>query len=54
LLEEEGGDAGDDTGLVPADDGDGGELFHIRAGNSEFSTKLHELRQEGWNGVLCA
>jgi hypothetical protein len=27
LLEEKAGDAGDDAGLVAADDGDGGEFF---------------------------
>ena len=36
LLEKEGGDAGDDAGFVPTDDGNGGELFHIGAGIANF------------------
>jgi hypothetical protein len=44
LLEQKGGDTRDHAGLVPSDDGEGGKLFHIGAGNSEFSSKLHELR----------
>jgi hypothetical protein len=44
LLEQKSGDARNDAGFVPADNGDGGELSHIGAGNSEFSPQLHELR----------
>jgi hypothetical protein len=36
LLEKEGGDAGDDAGFVPADDGDGGELFYIESEIANF------------------
>jgi hypothetical protein len=44
LLEEKSGDARNDAGFVPANNSDGGELFHTGAGNSEFSPQLHELR----------
>jgi hypothetical protein len=44
LLEQKSGDARNDAGLVPANNGEGGELSHIGAGNGEFSPRLHELR----------
>jgi hypothetical protein len=43
LLEQKSGDARNDAGFVPANNGDGGELSHIGAGNGEFSPQLHEL-----------
>jgi hypothetical protein len=49
LLEQKGGDARNDAGLVPSDDGEGGKLFHVGARNSGFSPKLHELRRR----VVC-
>jgi len=40
LLEQKGGDACNNAGLVPSDDGDGGELFHAKSGHG-----LHELKK---------
>ena len=44
LLKQKGGDAGNDAGFVPSDDGNGGELFHNGAGNSEFSRQIARIK----------
>jgi hypothetical protein len=53
LLEQKSGDARNDAGFVPTNNGEGGELSHIGAGNIEFSPQLHELRWHMVRLIFC-